>query len=138
MPHISRDAHNAYFREYNKQRWLTRRTALIEMLGGVCAKTGCGVTEALEFDHIDPALKSFTLANKPLIAWDRLVAEAMKCQVLCNLHHKEKTRADRLARKEIQSRVAQQAERPAVTREVVGSKPAARARQQRSGQGFGP
>jgi hypothetical protein len=38
-----------------------RRKRLIEMLGGKCAR--CGSAESLEFDHIDPSTKKFTISS---------------------------------------------------------------------------
>ena len=53
----------------------------LEMLGGKCVR--CGATEDLEFDHIDPSAKSFGVCAGLAKAWDVLVEEAAKCQLLC-------------------------------------------------------
>lgn len=76
-------------REYQARRRAQLRTALLTLLGGACAR--CGGTEKLQFDHIDPKTKLFTIASgldKPLPA---LLAEVAKCQLLCELHHREKS-----------------------------------------------
>jgi len=68
------------------------REILIEKLGGKCVE--CGITEALEFDHIDPSTKLFNIAagyNKPK---EILLAEVEKCQLLCNKCHIEKSKRD--------------------------------------------
>jgi hypothetical protein len=83
----------AYFREYMKARKHERRAKLIEMFGGKCVR--CGSTEDLQFDHIDPATKSFAVCNDLTRAWDKLVAEALKCQLLCHECHIEKGIEDR-------------------------------------------
>jgi hypothetical protein len=62
------------------------------MLGGRCVI--CGTVDDLEFDHIDPQTKVFTIAcgldrPRPI-----LVAEAAKCQLLCCIDHKVKTKGD--------------------------------------------
>jgi hypothetical protein len=67
---------------------------LIEHLGGKCVK--CGSTSDLEFDHIDPTTKSFTLTGKNLDKpWQAVLAEAHLCQLLCGPHHNEKTSSER-------------------------------------------
>ena len=84
----------AYQRDYNKAWKAARRNRLIEMLGGKCVR--CGATEDLEFDHIDPSAKVFgvcaSLSHK---AWDVLVEEAAKCQLLCKPCHVAKGAEDR-------------------------------------------
>lgn len=81
---------NAYMREYMKQRYYRRRAAAIQQLGGCCAE--CGSIEGLEIDHIDPTEKQFNV-GKALAGWAeaRLQAELAKCQLLCAVHHAEKT-----------------------------------------------
>lgn len=72
-----------------------RRLDALAMLGGKCSVEGCGATEDLEFDHIDPETKSFNLASNWSRAWEDIVAELKKCQLLCSAHHLEKTLTDR-------------------------------------------
>ena len=82
--------------KYNPERsayWLDRYHARMQegrdFLGNMCA--ACGETQGLEFDHIDPAQKSFTLT----VEWSRAKeiwwAELQKCQLLCEACHLEKT-----------------------------------------------
>lgn len=81
-------------RQYMANRRAERRTELIAALGGRCVRDGCGATSGLEFDHTDPAARSFRLSGKGLDRpWPQLVAEAAKCQLLCHQHHWEKTLA---------------------------------------------
>lgn len=68
------------------------REILIEKMGGKCVECGC--TEALEFDHIDPATKSFNIAAGYTKPKEVLLAEVAKCQLLCNKCHIEKTKKD--------------------------------------------
>lgn len=76
--------------EYMAKRRARRRLELITLLGGVCVR--CGTQKDLEFDHVDPATCSFRLSGKGLDKpWVVLLAEAAKCQLLCHLHHREKT-----------------------------------------------
>jgi hypothetical protein len=80
-------------RGYNKSWRQARRARLIEMLGGKCVR--CGATEDLEFDHIDPSAKSFGVCAGLSKAWDVLVEEAAKCQLLCKPCHVAKGAEDR-------------------------------------------
>ena len=82
-----------YLRGYNKAGRQQRRAKLIEMLGGCCAR--CRATEDLEFDHTDPATKRFAVGSSMSRAWDELVEEALKCQLLCRSCHQEKAVGDR-------------------------------------------
>jgi 5-methylcytosine-specific restriction endonuclease McrA len=82
-----------YLRNYNKAGRQQRRAKLIEMLGGCCVR--CGAIEDLEFDHIDPSTKRFAVGSSMSRAWDVLVAETLKCQLLCRPCHREKAVEDR-------------------------------------------
>jgi hypothetical protein len=82
-----------YFKDYMKARKQARRAKLIEMLGGCCVR--CGTTEDLEFDHIDPATKRFNVCSDLTRAWDELVAETLKTQLLCRPCHVAKGAEDR-------------------------------------------
>lgn len=76
-------------RDYQNQYRANKRAYLLEMLGKVCVV--CGTEEIIEFDHIDPSTKLFTIASgldKPL---GILIEEAVKCQLLCKEHHIQKT-----------------------------------------------
>jgi 5-methylcytosine-specific restriction endonuclease McrA len=83
----------AYQRDYNRAWKAARRNRLIEILGGKCAR--CGTTENLEFDHVDPSTKKFTVSAGLSRAWGALVEEAAKCQLLCKPCHVVKGAADR-------------------------------------------
>lgn len=78
---------------YMKARYEHRRATAVAALGGHCAK--CPNTERLEFDHIDPATKSMTIAKMWTASEVRFQAELRKCQLLCVRHHLEKTLSER-------------------------------------------
>ena len=82
-----------YMRTYMKARRQSRRARLIELLGGCCVR--CGVTEGLEFDHIDPNTKRFAVGADLSRAWAELVEEALKTQLLCRPCHVAKGVEDR-------------------------------------------
>jgi 5-methylcytosine-specific restriction endonuclease McrA len=55
----------------------------------------CGNTDirVLEFDHIDPKTKSFSIARAiaSTLSWENILKEIAKCQILCANCHKIKT-----------------------------------------------
>ena len=68
-----------------------RRQYLREYLGGKCVR--CGTVENLEFDHIDPAKKSYSIAsNITCFSLEELILEVDKCQLLCRPCHMKKSR----------------------------------------------
>lgn len=88
-------ASKEYFQEY----YLTRKRKLYVLVGGVdyhCAQCDHRGDD-LEFDHIDPANKLFTIGSRIMQGWkgdkyQQLLDELEKCQLLCPAHHLEKTR----------------------------------------------
>lgn len=69
-----------------------RRQRALRYLGGACAH--CGTTEDLEFDHIDPAAKTYAISGLLSSKWERVVEELNKCQLLCQVCHVKKTEMD--------------------------------------------
>lgn len=83
--------------QYMKDRRNRRRDQCYQILGNVCSI--CSSTEQLEIDHIDPSTKSFTLSGAGLdTAWNTILVELAKCQLLCKPHHIEKTVRENLGR----------------------------------------
>jgi hypothetical protein len=73
-----------------KEKKAKKKAFLIEMLGGKCV--GCGITENLQFDHIDRKQKSFTIGKMLGYSLEnKLIPEAKKCQLLCKSCHQIKT-----------------------------------------------
>lgn len=75
---------------YTKRTRNKKLRMLREHLGGKCV--GCGVTENLQFDHIDRTQKSFSISENRDKSYDVLLEEAEKCQLLCKDCHRIKTR----------------------------------------------
>lgn len=75
-----------------RTRYRARKALALEILGGKCVR--CGSADQLEFDHIDPATKSFTITHRMLLGWGRVLAELAKCQLLCDSCHIAKTIED--------------------------------------------
>lgn len=80
-----------------KQRHETFRMKLIEMKGGKCAQCGYSRSvSALCFHHRDPSEKRFSLSVSMNRAWETLVEEVQKCDLLCsNCHIELHANADR-------------------------------------------
>lgn len=56
--------------------------------------TDCGETDpvVLEFDHLDPEGKSFTIGSAlPYRNWERILEEIGKCEVVCANCHRRRT-----------------------------------------------
>lgn len=71
------------------RRYHKRRADAILQLGGKC--NHCGLTENLNFDHIDAATKEFDIGQLLTAKKSKLPAELAKCQLLCTSCHKIKT-----------------------------------------------
>ena len=79
-----------------KRRWESRKE-LLEMMGGKCTKCGFrGNPASLQFHHVDPTQKKYSLYSKNLLRADRY-EEAKKCILLCaNCHIEEHTNKELL------------------------------------------
>jgi len=77
----------AYQRQNRKKKW----ERLFEYAGSACQH--CGISdvnrpEIYEFHHINPAEKEYQIAGLMRCKWERLIAEADKCIMLCANCHK--------------------------------------------------
>ncbi len=77
----SKEEYNLYMKEYTLRRYHKLRDKFISTLGGKCVK--CGSDSQLEFDHIDPTTKLFTIAKGMTKNKKCVEAEVEKCQLLC-------------------------------------------------------
>lgn len=84
--------YNEYMKSYMLARYHTRRNEAILKFGGKCVK--CGSIECLEFDHINPEDKLFTIGKMWSLNNTAYLTELNKCQLLCESCHLEKTKAD--------------------------------------------
>lgn len=90
MTHADKKDYNQYIKEYLRRRYYERRDKAISLLGGKCSE--CGTTENLEFDHIEHISKSFDVSDRlAQYTWSRLLPELMKCQLLCQACHNNKS-----------------------------------------------
>lgn len=71
-------------------RWRNRvKTKLVEYKGGKCQCCGYNrCIRALEFHHLDPSHKDFTISGKSK-SFETLKKEADKCILVCSNCHKE-------------------------------------------------
>lgn len=86
--------HNSKHQTYDNQRSkaITRKLEFVKLLGGECVK--CGYKKnlaALQFHHLDPSTKSFSLdlhflGNR---SYKACADEACKCSLLCAVCHTE-------------------------------------------------
>ena len=72
------------------ESWRKRKKkALVEYKGGKCQYCGYSkCIEALEFHHLDPNIKSFTISGKSK-SFNSLKSEVDKCILVCSNCHKE-------------------------------------------------
>lgn len=90
MP-TKREDYNGYMRKFMLAKYHRRRREAIRKLGGRCAL--CGSKRKLEFDHRDPSKKSFSLWSGT-VSEERFQMELKKCQLLCQVCHRDKTLRD--------------------------------------------
>lgn len=81
------------YKVWRRERTYKRKAEARALLGGVCVV--CGTTKRLEFDHVDPSTKLFEIGRSADSVTDEAFwLEVAKCQLLCRLHHLEKSRLD--------------------------------------------
>lgn len=110
MPHKDQTQRNAYHREYyrrhkaerismfvqlNRERRQARYAKIRELKEATsCADCGQGYPYfVLDFDHRDPATKflDVSLMVKRMFAWDKVLAEVAKCDLVCVCCHRLRT-----------------------------------------------
>lgn len=77
-------------RAVHKRRKKIRQMA-VDYKGGKCEKCGYdSCIEALEFHHLDPSCKDFSISQKGYTrSWERVTKELDKCLILCANCHRE-------------------------------------------------
>lgn len=90
--HGSKYRQNAVAR--NRRLKVKLRAQMLAYLSDkACAHCGNADIRVLDFDHIDPKTKSFSIARAigDITRWDKILEEIKKCQILCANCHKIKT-----------------------------------------------
>ena len=77
---------------YDALRYQRRKTELLDILVTTCVQ--CGSDSNIEFDHIDPSTKEFSVMLRWTSPLSVLLPEIEKCQPLCATCHKEKSSRD--------------------------------------------
>ena len=85
MPRADPLEYNQYMNTYMKKRWTKRRQEAIIYLGSSCYK--CGETLDLQFHHVDPKTKNFSIARASSLSNKRFWIEVEKCILLCKHCH---------------------------------------------------
>lgn len=69
---------------------LKKKQKFIRILGGKCCNCGYDKCEsALEFHHLIPEEKEFTISTQPHMAFEKVALEIKKCILLCANCHRE-------------------------------------------------
>lgn len=76
-------------REFDRQRYFEKKDLLLDYLGRECMV--CGSSDFIEFDHINPDSKSFSIMARWSAPLEVLLPEIEKCQPLCRDCHKAKS-----------------------------------------------
>lgn len=95
-------SHYEKYKEFYKERAIKRRHKIKKVMrqnmldylkDKSCAICGEDDIRTLEFDHINPAKKSFSIARgiNDGYTWNRILNEIDKCRVLCSNCHKKHT-----------------------------------------------
>lgn len=80
----------------NRRRFEKKKRA-VEYLGGKCVDCGYDkYIEALEFDHIDPSKKEFSISGNHCVSWERIKKELDKCEIRCANCHRERHAREKL------------------------------------------
>jgi hypothetical protein len=90
-------------KEVRVAKQIERRKELLSeaklFLGGKCA--WCGITENLEFDHIDDSKKEHNVGNAVRNTREVFWNEVGKCQLLCVNCHNKRTTAQKRAKQKL-------------------------------------
>lgn len=84
----------------HREATLRRYHKIRSLIQAIKLEKGCALCgyrkspAALEFDHLDPAAKSFGVGFHSSHSLDRVMAEIEKCRVLCANCHREETAKD--------------------------------------------
>ncbi len=88
-----KEVYNEYMNRYMNERYDRRKQKALKQLGNKCVK--CGSDKDLQFDHISPQNKEYTICKKlASVSEVKFQEELKKCQLLCVVCHQEKTLID--------------------------------------------
>ena len=77
-------------RKNEREKYHSKQEKLIELKKTMpCKKCGCQKHYLIDFHHIDPAEKNFTISKNPHAKFETLLKEIEKCIPLCSNCHRE-------------------------------------------------
>jgi hypothetical protein len=78
------------FSKYTSRRYLSRKLALVEFLGGICSVCDKPAHfSAFHFHHTDPSTKEFTWNRLRRKSTKEVIKEIKKCTLICSNCHSE-------------------------------------------------
>lgn len=90
----------------NRRRFSLKQKA-VDYLGGKCIDCGYNkCLQALEFDHVDPSQKEFTISGKHCFSWGKIKIELDKCVLRCANCHRERHANERQILKDYEFQVS--------------------------------
>ncbi len=80
-------------KRHQEQREKFRQNILAYLKDKACKSCGESDVRVLEFDHLDPYQKGFTISQAVKLnkSWDNVLTEIKKCQILCANCHRKRT-----------------------------------------------
>lgn len=76
--------------EYVKNSRIRQKERAVKTMGGKCSICGYDkCLSALEFHHLNPEEKEFTISQNTNLAWEQINEEIKKCVLVCSNCHKE-------------------------------------------------
>jgi hypothetical protein len=76
-----------------KERQTEYKKKCVDYKGGCCSIKNCGYNKcltALEFHHLDPSKKDFSIGEKKQFCFDESIKKELdKCILVCSNHHRE-------------------------------------------------
>lgn len=89
---MNKEEYNVYMKNYMAKRYESRMQMGKDRLGGKCVI--CGTTDNLEFHHIIPEEKEFSIGSLWNMRLEKFLEEIDKCELRCPEHHKKEHEAE--------------------------------------------
>lgn len=93
MTFKNKQEYNNYMKSYMREKYHKRMSDAKNLFGNSCYI--CDSSDSLEFDHIDPDTKTFTIGKMWSASESKFLEELSKCQLLCKKCHVEKHKSQK-------------------------------------------